>query len=190
MPENSKGENVSAKAIIEALLFVSQDPLPLDKIKQVCQRTEREIRELIEEIKEELSTPQRGLLLIENESGYQLGTKQELAFYIEKLFTEEQAGSPLSQAALETLSIIALKQPVTRMEIENIRGVKCEGVIENLLRNGFIRIAGRREGLGRPFLYATTDLFLQYFGLESLSDVENIKEEISGNFLAEKGETK
>jgi len=176
MEKKKSGQALSTMAILEAALFLSHEPLSLEKLRQVCEVTHQEIRESLEKIKMELEKEDRGLVLLETPQGYQLGTKPEAAAYIERMFFEEEYSSaPLSRAALETLAIIALKQPVTRLEIENIRGVKADGVIDNLIKRGLIRVTGRREALGRPILYGITEDFLQYFGLKDLAELEALK---------------
>lgn len=182
MEMEKKEREISIAAVIEAALFLSSEPLSLAKMKKICEATEKEINNALKELKAELEEEKRGLVLLETPEGYQLGTKPEVAGYLEKLFDEDSSAVPLSQAALETLAIIACKQPVTRMEIENIRGVKAEGVIDNLLKRGLIQVSGRKEGLGRPFLYSTTDIFLQYFGLKDLTEIEPLKEELDTIF--------
>lgn len=177
MQDNGAGQTttVTTTAIIEAALFLSHEPLSLEKLRQICGASLKKVKDSLQEIRADLSRNERGLVLLETLKGFQLGTKPETAAYLEKMFTEDQINTPLSQAALETLAIIASKQPVTRIEIENIRGVNTEGVIENLLKRGLIRIAGRKEGLGRPLLYEVTDEFLLYFGIKDLAELEILK---------------
>lgn len=166
-------------AIIEAALFLSSEPLSLEKLSQICQVSVHEIKESLKKMKLNLENEERGLVLLETQGGFQLGTRPEAAAFVEKLFEEDYFSTPLSQAALETLAIIALKQPVTRVEIEKLRGVQAEGVIENLLKRGLIEIKGRKEGLGRPFLYEITDEFIQYFGLKDPKELENLRKDLS-----------
>ena len=99
-----------------------------------------------------------------------MGTAPELAPYLEQAVSEEESGR-LSTAALETLAIIAYKQPLTRLEIESVRGVRCEHILDNLLKRKLIRVSGRKEGPGRPLVYATTQDFLRFFGLKDLSEL-------------------
>lgn len=158
------------KRIVEALLFLSEEPVKSDKIAIVLSVSPDEVDKLIIEIKKDLSDFNRGLQVYEAAGGYQMGTLPELAPYIEKAFSED-VSSNLSAAALEALAIIAYKQPVTRIEIESIRGVRSEHVLENLLKRKLVRISGRKEGPGRPMLYSTTPDFLKYFGLKELGDL-------------------
>lgn len=162
------------KRIVEALLFLSEEPLKSDKMAIVLSISPEEIDKLVLELKKDLSDNKRGLQVYEAAGGYQMGTLPELAPYIEKAFSED-VSSNLSTAALEALAIIAYKQPVTRIEIESIRGVRSEHVLENLLKRKLVRISGRKEGPGRPLLYSTTPDFLKYFGLKELSDLPTLE---------------
>ena len=172
-------QQLTTMAIIEAALFLSQEALSLEQLKKICAVNLKEIRGSLEEMKKELEKGGRGLILLETPQGYRLGTKPEIAVYLEKVWGEESMETSLSQAALETLAIIALKQPVTRMEIENIRGVKVEGVLENLLKRELISVTGRKESLGRPLLYGVTEEFMQYFGIKELKELEKELESIN-----------
>ena len=158
-------------AIIEAALFLSREALSPEQLAGICAVAPKEIRDSLADLRGELEKNERGLILLATPQGYRLGTKPELAVYLKKMLGEESPEAPFSQAALETLAIIALKQPATRMEIEKIRGVQAEGVLENLLKRELIEVTGRREGPGRPLLYAVTDKFLQYFGLRELEEL-------------------
>ncbi len=158
------------KKTIEALLFVSEEPVPIDRIAPVLSSPPEEIEELVRELQNDLAAAKRGLQVIEVAGGFQMGTLPELAPHLEKAFSED-VSSNLTTAALEALAIIAYKQPVTRIEIESIRGVRCEHVLDNLLKRKLIRISGRKEGPGRPLLYCTTADFLKYFGLMDLKEL-------------------
>ncbi len=166
-------------ALIEAILFLSQEAITGKMLQEICSVNPEEIEKALQKLRCELQKTDRGLTLLETEAGFSLGTKPELAPVLNKLLEEEHSLAPLSQAALETIAIIAIKQPVTRVEIEHIRGVKAEGVIENLLKRGLIQIAGRKEVPGKPFLYRTTDEFLHYFGLSDLAELEHLSKELS-----------
>ncbi len=163
---------LSLNAILEAALFLSSEPLTLQKLQKISGAAKQEIVDALKVLYCSLEVKDRGLVLMSTAAGYRLGTKPELAPYLDKLWDEEQISTVLSQAALETLAIIAVKQPVTRIEIEKIRGVNVDGVVENLLKRNLIKISGRREGLGRPHLYVTTELFLQYFNLKDPGELE------------------
>lgn len=167
---------ISLNALLEAALFLSSEPLTLQKLQKISGATKQEVDSALKMFHCSLELKDRGLVLISTVAGYRLGTKPELAPYLDKLWDEEQISPVLSQAALETLAIIAVKQPVTRIEIEKIRGVNVDGVVENLLKRNLIKISGRREGLGRPHLYVTTELFLQYFGLQDPRELERMLE--------------
>ncbi|NMA92835.1 MAG: SMC-Scp complex subunit ScpB [Firmicutes bacterium] len=161
---------IKAKALIEAVLFLHEEPVKLSQLGRVIPLPPEQIAKLLEELKAELNCPARGLRIFERAGGYQVGTRPDLAPYLEELFADDTTGK-LSSAALETLAIIAYRQPIIRVEIESIRGVKCDHVLDNLLRRKLIRITGRKPGPGRPFIYRTTPEFLKYFGLPDLSSL-------------------
>jgi segregation and condensation protein B len=159
------------KAIIEALLYVSgEDGVTLDQMMNVLEATEAEVLLVIEEIKKDLGESWRGLALVEVAGHYQLITKSELATFIEKLVKAPRPAT-LSQASLETLAVVAYKQPVSRVEIEEVRGVKSEKALQTLMAKGLIKEVGRAEGTGRAILYGVTDSFLTHFGLKSLKEL-------------------
>ncbi len=159
------------KAIIEALLFVAQDSLSIEKIAEIVDIDAYYVEEAIEEMTEEYRDGNRGIFLEKREEGLKLVTKPELAFYIQRLLYP-RAKQGLSQAALETLSVIALKQPVTRLLIEEIRGVSSDGPISSLLEKGLIEEQGRLNVPGKPRLFGTTPLFLEYFHLKDMEDLK------------------
>ncbi len=168
---------VELKAVIEALLFITSDPLELDKIQEIVgteysgqKLDKKQIREALAELAADYQNRNTALQLVEIANGWQLCTKKEYAVWLEKLAKNKDVYK-LSNSALETLSIIAYKQPLTRAEVEHIRGVDSGGVIHNLLEKRLVRITGRKEVLGHPLLYGTSDEFLQYFGLASLADL-------------------
>lgn len=161
---------MSIKPLVEALLFVAEEPLQPDKIAEITGADIKEVRAALQELQNEYADPQRGLQVMEIAKGYQLGTKPEMSPVLETLFKGEKSYT-LSQAALETLAIIAYRQPVTRVDIEAVRGVKVDGVVETLLKRRFIRTVGRKDAPGRPILYGTTREFLKYFGLKDLSEL-------------------
>lgn len=161
---------------LEALLFASGEPLAPDKIAQALEMTTAEVAELVAALSEEYAKEARGLKIRRIAGGLQLTTKPELYTTIQKLVAQQEI--KLSNAAMETLAIIAFKQPVTRSEMEAIRGVKVDGVVNNLLELNLIAEVGRKDAIGHPILYGTTDLFLVTFGLDSLHDLPEIPEEI------------
>jgi segregation and condensation protein B len=163
------------KNIIEALLFVSGKPVEYKVLKNVLEISMKEIRDAIEDLNKEYEGRGSGLLVTEIAEGFQLITKPEYSFWLKKMYGNKKL-LRLPPTSLETLAIIAYKQPVTKAEIENIRGVNSDGVVKNLLEKKMVCITGRKEVIGRPLLYGTTKDFLEYFGLRTLSDLPDIEE--------------
>lgn len=159
-------------AALEALLFVAKDPLRAEKIAEIMEISEENIHELVETLQDRYADPLSGLVLIELDNGYKIGTKPSMARYIEVLY--KQPTQTLSNAALEVLSIVAYKQPLTRGEIDFIRGVHSDTALATLVEKGLIKEIGRKDSPGRPILYGTTDIFLLHFGLKSLSDLPEL----------------
>ncbi|MFZ5975865.1 MAG: SMC-Scp complex subunit ScpB [Bacillota bacterium] len=156
--------------IIEAVLFVAGEPVALQDIAQALELTELELIPVIEEMAKFYAREKRGIQLLFFNNKLQLCTHEMYAPYIQRLFhTDTQL--TLTQATLETLSIIAYKQPITRSEIESVRGVKCDYSISVLTEHGLIQEVGRKDTVGRPKLLGTTDAFLKHFGLSSLSEL-------------------
>lgn len=169
---SSREKNMS---IIESLLFVSGEPL---KIKQIANILELEIsttKLLIEELSKLYENNNHGIKLININDEYQLVTKKENSSFIQKLL-KINSRQALSQASLETLSIIAYKQPITRVDIDEIRGVKSDRAIQTLMEKKLIKESGRLDVPGRPILFSTTEEFLRYFELETLEQMPSIKE--------------
>jgi len=163
------------KHIIESLLFMAQEPLTVDRIKRILIQAEtREIRDAIAEISAEYEARLGGFYLDEVAGGYQIRTRPEYTQWIKKLIQPKPMR--LSKPALETLVIIAYKQPIIRSDIEHLRGVDCGGVLRVLLERKLIRILGRKEIAGRPLIYATTRRFLEVFDLKNLQDLPSPKE--------------
>jgi segregation and condensation protein B len=175
-------EKEQQKIIIEALLFLSEEPVSADRIAAVISVSAEEADHFVRELQKDLSTARRGLQIYNVAGGYQMGTLPELAPFLEKAFSED-VSSNLSTAALEALAIIAYKQPVTRIEIESVRGVRSEHVLENLLKRKLIRVIGRKEGPGRPLLYSTTPDFLKYFGLMDLQELPPLDDAMEEDIL-------
>jgi len=169
-------DRAEQKRVVEAVLFLTEEPLKADRIATVLATSLAEAENLMQELKDDLTDANRGIQIVETATGFQMGTVPELAPYLERAFSED-VSSNLSTAALEALAIIAYKQPVTRIEIESIRGVRSEHVLENLLKRKLIKISGRKEGPGRPLLYGTTADFLKYFGLKELTDLPPLEAE-------------
>lgn len=155
-------------SVLEGLLFVAgDDGISLEEASYILELERSAVRQLLDELKKRLEDENSGLELLLTASHYKLVTKASLKSYIEK-YAVSPYSSQLSQASLETLAIIAYKQPVTRVDIESIRGVQSSGSIQKLLLRDLIEEAGRLETPGRPKLYKTTAYFMDYFGLESL----------------------
>ena len=155
-------------SVLEGLLFVAgDDGITLEEASYILELERSAVRQLLDELKKRLEDENSGLELLLTASHYKLVTKASLKSYIEK-YAVSPYSSQLSQASLETLAIIAYKQPVTRVDIESIRGVQSSGSIQKLLLRDLIEEAGRLESPGRPKLYKTTAYFMDYFGLESL----------------------
>lgn len=164
------------KKAIESIIFISDQPVSVDKLSLVFPDMERaQLRKCLKELVEEWEKFGRGFLLSEIAGGFQFRTdpkySEDIATYNKKVKKFR-----LSRAALEVTAIIAYKQPVTRVEIESIRGVDSSGVINVLLERRVIEIKGRKEVIGKPFLYGTTSEFLEVFGLKSLNDLPTLKE--------------
>lgn len=162
--------------IIEALLFASPDPLSIGRIKSVVPGLEnQQVLEALEELREEYSKDSRSFQIVEIGGGYQLTSKPDYALWVGKLL-ENKAKQRLSKAALETLAVVAYRQPVLRSTIESIRGVNVDGVLRTLMERDLVRIVGRAEGVGRPLLFGTTREFLMRFGLSRVSDLPKMEE--------------
>ncbi|HEV8052087.1 MAG TPA: SMC-Scp complex subunit ScpB [Parachlamydiaceae bacterium] len=165
-----------AKRIIEALLFSSSDPLHFNKIREIVDSFQplkpRLLRDLINELQQEYLSQQRAFRLEEIAEGFLLRTCEEYSPFIDLIYRNKRS-EKLSQASAEVLAIIAYRQPITRPQIEAIRGVDCSGIVQNLLERQLIEPAGRMEAPGRPTLYETTNDFLKHFGLRSAQDLSN-----------------
>lgn len=165
-----------SKQVIEALLFASSKPVTIAEIRKVMKfLTPKQIEGLITELKEGYAQEGRSFEILEIAGGYEVATKKEFAPWILKIELQKKA-KQVTQSALETLSIMAYKQPITRAEIEELRGVDAGGVVNTLMERGLVKIVGKKEVPGRPFLYGTTEKFLEHFGLKSLQDLPNIDE--------------
>ena len=162
-------------SIIESLLFASGDPMKVKDIASILECSEKYTKELLEELKIEYDKEERGIKVVCINNTYQLVTKPENSDYIQKILKTNSRQS-LSQAAIESLAIIAYKQPITRIEIDEIRGVKSESALQKLLERNLIKECGRKEVIGRPILYGTTDEFLRQFKLENLKELPTIEE--------------
>lgn len=162
------------KYILEALLFVADTPLSTDRIKSIVSADAKNINETLAELAREYEERKGGFCLVEVAGGYQIRTRPEFAEWIKKLLQPNPL--KMSKAALETLTIIAYKQPIIRSEIEHIRGVDSGGILRMLLELKLIRVLGRKEIPGRPLIYSTTKRFLEIFGLKDLKDLPTPEE--------------
>jgi segregation and condensation protein B len=163
------------KNIVESLLFVSEDPLTIGSIKNVLEIEDpKEVRNALIELTEDYEKRNGAFLLHEVAGGFQIRTRPEYNQWVKRLI--QPKASRLSKAALETLAIIAYKQPIIRSDVEHIRGVDCGGVIRILLERKLIRVLGRKEIPGRPLIYGTTKQFLEVFDLKNLRDLPTPKE--------------
>ena len=168
-------EREELRSIVESLLFVAEGPLTIQRLGEVLEDVEKDdIRTVAEELRAELESNRRGVRLVEVAGGYQLRTAKVNAEWVKKLLGGRPAR--MGRATLETLAIIAYRQPITRAEIEAIRGVDVDGVINTLLDRSLIRAVARKDVPGRPFLYGTTPEFLQLFNLKDLTHLPTLKE--------------
>ena len=169
-------EDHQLKSAIEALVFSSGNPLSLDRLKGIFEEaTAGQIEEQVRLLQQEYIDRGSGLMLAEVAGGYQLATRPEHFEWIRK-FRTVKTTTRLSKPALETLAIVAYKQPITRSEVEAIRGVNIGGIMRNLMERRLVKIVGKKDVPGKPMMYGTTPDFLQYFGLNDLSALPTLKE--------------
>jgi segregation and condensation protein B len=174
--EEDLQDPAKAKLVVEALIFASSKPLTPAEIRKVTKvLTVTQIQQIVAELKEDYQKSGRCFELLEIAGGYELSTKKEFAAWILKIELQRKARQA-TQSALETLAILAYKQPLTRAEIESLRGVDTSGVLGTLMEKNFIKIVGKKEVPGRPFMYGTTEKFLEHFGLKALVDLPSIDE--------------
>ena len=163
------------KRIVEALLFVAETPLSLGQLCQVLESKERApVREAIDQLQSDYQENNRAFELVQVAGGYTFRTRPDLAFWLRRL--RKQQVTRLSKAALETLAIVAYKQPVMRAEVERIRGVDVGGILRTLMEKGLVKVAGRKDLPGRPLIYGTTRRFLEVFDLKDLKDLPTLEE--------------
>ncbi|MBI4064167.1 MAG: SMC-Scp complex subunit ScpB [Elusimicrobia bacterium] len=182
--------DLSMEQILETLLFASDEPLTLARLREILtpgtseprddgqDSVAVEIKQALAAIRARYSREDSPVVILEVAEGYQFATNPRYAAWIKKLF-KDRTSFRLSQAALETLAIISYRQPITRAEIEEIRGVEVIAALETLLEKNLVRVSGRKETVGRPILYATTPEFLRQFGLRSLQDLPVVDENAS-----------
>ncbi|MGG0178359.1 SMC-Scp complex subunit ScpB [Gottfriedia acidiceleris] len=164
--------------VLEGLLFVAGDEgISIVELSETLELSQTDVLELIESLKKEYENPNRGLQIRILANRYKLTSKREHGEFFKKL-VESPSNSSLSQAALETLAIVAYQQPITRTEIEDIRGVKTEKPIQTLVSKYLIKEVGRAEGTGRAILYGTTSEFLDYFGLKNIKELPPLPQEL------------
>ncbi|MEH7096885.1 SMC-Scp complex subunit ScpB [Neobacillus vireti] len=182
-------EIINWNSILESLLFAAGDEgLSLKQLAEVLEVNELHASEMIEDLRQEYDRDdKRGIMIVQMAGTFQLATKKENAAYLKKLVDSPHT-SALSQAALETLAIIAYKQPITRAEIEDIRGVKTERPLHTLMAKALIKEVGRAEGTGRAILYGTTKEFLDYFGLKNLKELPQLPEKVEEEYIQEEAD--
>jgi len=177
------------KQIVEALIFASDVPISAKKIADLEEELDsRKIKKIVEGLNSDYQKSKRAFFIANVAGGFQLNTRKDFTPWLKKLF-KGRLRTRLSQASLESLAIITFKQPLSRVEVDAIRGVNSGGVIKNLLERNLVCIAGRSEGPGKPLLYGTTKEFLRYFGINDIADLPKPKEidEIMGKLDQEEG---
>tara|TARA_Y100000591_G_scaffold155232_1_gene133535 strand:- start:5 stop:616 length:612 start_codon:yes stop_codon:yes gene_type:complete len=167
--------NTEAKKIVEALLFASPEPLTQKKINTIFHSVNPDLKKIAHELNDKYAIGDHSFEIKSVAGGYQLVSKAEYKVYISRMLNRS-GKITLSKASLDSLAIIAYKQPLGRHDIDAIRGVDSSGVLKNLLNKNLIKIKGRGSGPGRPLLYKTTEKFLEYFGINRISDLPKLKE--------------
>jgi segregation and condensation protein B len=176
VPDPALSDVRALTGILEALLFVTAEPIPVTRLLALLGAvTKQEVEQALTSLGQDYEQEGRGLQLAEVAGGYRIVTKAEFAPWLKRL-EKVKAPSKLSRSALESLAIIAYKQPIVRAEVEQIRGVETSGVIRTLLERKLVRIVGRKEEPGRPIMYGTTKAFLEHFGLKDLSQLPPLRE--------------
>ena len=168
-------ERQKQKAMLESVLFISVEPVTLSSLKKVTEMHEADLKELMEELVHEYAERGGGVLIARIAGGYMMIPNPDHNEWLKKIKGSSRA-QKLSMPALETLAIIAYKQPITKAEVEEIRGVNSDGTVKSLLDKRLINIVGKKEAPGRPILYGTTRDFLQYFGLNDLTELPTLKD--------------
>jgi segregation and condensation protein B len=168
-------EDRENRSVLEAFLFLSGEVITVSAIKEIMGLPDSEIKRFMDELIAEYRERNAGLHIVEIAGGYQMVTNPEYGEWVKK-FRSTHVSNKLSMPALETLAIISYKQPIIRAEIEQIRGVNSDSAIRTLYEKKLIKIMGRKEAPGRPFLYGTTREFLQYFGLKDLTELPTLKD--------------
>ena len=186
-PEAGEKDGGNLKGKIEAILFVAGEAVAVRDLARALRTEEKTVRKELDALRDEYDFEQRGFLLKRFGDKVQLATRPLYAGDVVRLLQPVQTQS-LSQAAMETLAVVAYRQPVTRAEVEQVRGVKCDYSIQSLVNKGLIREVGRKDTVGRPILFGTTDEFLSHFGLENLDNLPPLPEITGADGEAEPGE--
>lgn len=168
-------EKEQLKPLLECLLFITNRPLTILELSDIAGETQENVQNVLEEMRTDLENRGSALQIAKVAEGVQFATKPGFSYWVKKLF-KDQTTFRLSPSALETLSIVAYKQPITRAEIEEIRGVEVIGVLETLIERRLVKVAGRKETVGRPLLYGTTQDFLRHFNLWKISDLPSLED--------------
>lgn len=163
------------KALLEAILFLENEPVEYAVLGKHLGMNRTQLADLVRELQNEYELRQSGLQIVEIAEGYQMRAHPRFSLLLSKIYNTKSK-TKIPQSALEVLAVIAYKQPITKSEIEQVRGVSCERVIKQLLEKDLITISGRREGPGRPLEFGTTRNFLQVFGLSSIKDLPKLRE--------------
>lgn len=181
-------ENNELKAIVEGILFASGDKgVSIKQLSRILEITELSVEHLLGELKYDYKRAERGLMMMQSQSFYHLTTKPKHSHYLKRLLETPQS-TKMSQAALETLAIIAYRQPITRTEIDDIRGVQSDRPVQTLVARSLVEEVGRRESVGRPILFGTSKDFLTYFGLTSLEELPPLSENINTEGLEQEAD--
>jgi len=173
--QNPEMEATRIRSILESLLFINERPIDVTELHGILGIDKKSVEDCLNALVAEYSQRNCGICIVQIAGGYQMCTSPVNELWIKKMY-QERGKHKLSAAAMETLAIIAYKQPITRMEIEAIRGVNADVVTRNLENMGLVKTAGRKEVIGRPYLYITTGKFLEYFGLNDLKDLPPLEE--------------
>lgn len=168
-----------SKAAIECVLFVAGDPVPILELERVFDMTELELRPLLFEMQEDFIKLGRGVQITVTEETVQLCSNKQYAKFVEELLQPVQQKT-FSQTLIETLAIVAYRQPVTRADIEAVRGVRCEYAVSQLQKMNMVQPVGRKDVVGKPILFGTTDAFLRHFGIQTLAELPNYKAYVAG----------
>ena len=167
--------NEKIKSILESLLFINERPIEVSELTQILEISRKEIEAELDLLSLEYQKRASGICIVKIAGGYQMCSAPDNEIWVKKMY-QERTKQKLSIASLETLAVIAYKQPITRVEIEAVRGVNADGVVRKLSDFGLIKIAGKKDVIGKPFLYITTRKFLEYFGINSLKDLPKLEE--------------